>query len=142
MSFSITVGANTASPQLLKLAASISVSQVEIGYGSKIASFQHFGTSRGIPPRKLVPDSGLPPDWEPSIKQLIEAGIKGLDLSGAFAQIGAIGERKLAASFNADSDPYGGGWTPLAPSTLRQKSNPKILQESGSMFQSLAHQVG
>lgn len=142
MSFSLTVGSNTASPMLLKLAASISVNQVEIGYGSKIASYQHFGTSRGIPPRKLIPDSGLPPDWEAPIKQVLEAAIKGLDLSGAFAQIGMMGSRRLQSSFNSDSDPYGGGWTGLAPSTLAKKRNPKMLQESGGMIASLNHQVG
>ena len=142
MSVTIQVTSNTVSPHLLKLAGALSKgSQAEIGYGSKIANFQHFGTSRGIPPRKLVPDAGLPGDWEGFYRQQIEGVIESLDLRGALERIAQYSERQIKVRFNSNSDPYGAGWAPLAPSTLKQKKNPKMLQETGGMIGSLNSQV-
>ena len=142
MTIEIKVVSNTVSPHLLKLAAALSKgSQAEIGYGSRIANYQHFGTSRGIPPRKLVPDSGLPSDWEGFYRQQIEGVIESLDLRGALERIAQYSERQIKLNFDRDSDPYGSGWAGLAPSTIKQKKNPKMLQETGGMINSLNSQV-
>lgn len=142
MSITIQVTGNTVSPHLLKLAAALSKgSQAEIGYGSNIANYQHFGTSRGIPPRKLVPDAGLPGDWEGFYQQQIEEVVESLDLRGTLERIAQYSERQIKLKFNSNADPYGGGWAALAPSTLKQKKNSKMLQETGGMIGSLNSQV-
>lgn len=142
MAVIIQVTSNTASPHLLKLSAALSKgSQAKIGYGSRLANYQHFGTSRGIPPRKLVPDAGLPGDWEEFYKQQIEGVVESLDLRGALERIAQYSERQIKLSFNSDRDPYGSGWAALAPSTIQQKTNPKMLQETGGMINSLNSQV-
>jgi hypothetical protein len=142
MPIEIKVVSNTVSPHLLKLVAALRKgSQAEIGYGSRIANYQHFGTSRGIPPRKLVPDAGMPGDWEGFYRQQIEGVVESLDLRGALERIAQYSERQIKLNFDRDSDPYGSGWTGLAPSTIKQKKNPKMLQETGGMINSLNSQV-
>ena len=61
--------------------------------------------------------------------------------SAVMADIGQFGVEQLDETWQAETNPYGVAWPPLAPATLRQKTGPSMLIESGSMNAGLGYQV-
>ena len=50
--------------------------EAQVSYSDKKAKWHHNGTSR-MPARPLVPENGIPSEWEPAIESLIEGYLGG-----------------------------------------------------------------
>lgn len=67
---------------------------------------------------------------------------KGQNLEPAFAEIGEYLLESHQERFALEVAPDGTPWEPLSPKTLRKKKDDRILQESGTLRDSLAYQIG
>jgi phage virion morphogenesis protein len=66
---------------------------------------------------------------------------QGQSLEPAFAEIGEYLLESHQERFKLEVAPDGTPWEPLAPKTLRKKDDDRILQQSGTMRDTLAYQI-
>lgn len=77
-----------------------------------------------------------------AIEIVLEAKEKVNDLSPFFQRAALYQERSTKLNFAKQSDPDGKGWSPLKPSTLKQKSSGAILRETSALVNSVFSRAG
>lgn len=73
-----------------------------------------------------------------ALKAVRDRAQKMKDLNKPLRKAGLYMERETKMNFARESDPDGGGWAPLAASTLAQKRGGGILKETGALSASIA----
>lgn len=99
-----------------------------------IAIWNHFGTSRGIPPRPFITIAMFKNRGEirTNLRKIAESTVvKGIPVSRQLPKLGAYGAGKIQDQIAANTPP------PNAPSTVKQKGSSRTLIDSGRMRQSV-----
>ncbi|MGO4672981.1 hypothetical protein AB4Z40_08785 [Bosea sp. 2YAB26] len=99
-----------------------------------IAIWNHFGTSRGIPPRPFVTIAMFKARAEVrmNLRKIAEATVvQGIPVSRQLPKLGAYGAGKIQDQIASNTPP------PNAPSTIRQKGSSGTLIDTGRMRQSV-----
>ncbi len=99
-----------------------------------IAVWNHFGTSRGIPPRAFITIAMFKNRSEirANLRKIAKATVEqGIPVSRQLPKLGAYGTGIIQAQISANTPP------PNAASTIRQKGSSGTLIDSGRMRQSV-----
>lgn len=99
-----------------------------------IAVWNHFGTSRGIPPRPFITIAMFKARAEirANLRKIAEATVvKGIPVSRQLPKLGAYGAGKIQDQIAANMPPAN------APSTVKQKGSSRTLIDTGRMRQSV-----
>lgn len=95
-----------------------------------IAIWNHFGTSRGIPPRPFITIAMFKNrrEFRAALRKIAKGAVEnGTPLAVQMPKLGALGAGKIQDQIANNTPP------PNAPSTVRQKGSSKTLIDTGRM---------
>lgn len=128
-------------PEMIARLQAVNGTQVEAGlfggFAAQKAMWNEYGTSRGIPARPFLRNTLYEkgPAWGPFLRPTLLA-----IMDGSAADVaGKLGPR-MVQDIRATID--GGGFAPLAPSTIRKKGSSKPLVDTGDMYGSIDWRKG
>ena len=103
-----------------------------------IALYNHFGTSRGIPPRPFITIGIAKKRGEirASLRQIAKSVVEGkYDLGTGMEKLGQLGQQAIQDQIGSNMPP------PNSPATVKAKGSSKTLIDTGRMRASITFQV-
>lgn len=106
------------------------------GFAAKKATWQEYGTSRGIPARPFLRNTQYENEnqWSQKTGQdIIQVFEGGLSSSAVLSKLGILMVQDIRKTIDA------GNFAPLSPATIAKKGNSKPLVDTGDMYGAITH---